>query len=85
LSDDDTQRAITADSSAPFVVKLAITMTFKKLLLVAALLAGFSGCSHNQLFSGLDQCYLADWTNHHSYLSCCCDGGSSRQRCANCH
>jgi hypothetical protein len=69
----------------PFVVMLAITMKVKKLLFLAATLwAGISGCSHNELFSGLDRCYLADWTNHHSYLSCCCDGGSSPQRCAKC-
>jgi hypothetical protein len=45
------------------------------MLLAALLLVGVCGCSHNEMFSALDRhCYLADWTNHHSCLSCCPPG-----------
>jgi hypothetical protein len=44
-------------------------------LLVVLSLCGFSGCSHNEMFSALDRhCFFADWTNHHSCLSCCPPG-----------
>jgi hypothetical protein len=51
-------------------------MVFKRLLVLIAILAplGFSGCVHNEMFSCLDYCYLADWTNQQSPLSCCPDG-----------
>jgi len=57
-------------------------MKRRTVLLIALALFAVSGCSHNNLFSRLDHCYLADWTNHHSYLSCCCDGGGNN--CQNC-
>ncbi len=32
-----------------------------------------SGCAPSELFSCIDRnCYVADWTNHHSCVSCCC-------------
>jgi hypothetical protein len=43
-------------------------------LVVILLPLGFSGCVHNEMFSFLDYCYLADWTNQQSPLSCCPDG-----------
>jgi hypothetical protein len=70
--DDDTQRAEIVAATAP---EAGLTMKLRTILVVALLLSGFAGCSHNELFSGLDYCYWADWTNHHSYLSCCNDCG----------
>jgi hypothetical protein len=48
-------------------------------LKVAALVVSFSltfaGCAPRESFSWIDRnCFVADWTNHHSCLSCCCDG-----------
>jgi hypothetical protein len=35
----------------------------------------FAGCAPRESFSWIDRnCFVADWTNHHSCLSCCCDG-----------
>ena len=35
----------------------------------------FAGCAPKESFSWIDRnCFVADWTNHHSCLSCCCDG-----------
>jgi hypothetical protein len=34
-----------------------------------------SGCFNTDPFWRLDHCYLADWTNHNSCLSCC-EGGA---------
>jgi hypothetical protein len=50
-------------------------MRLKSLLvsLAAFVALGFSGCVNVDPFSSLDYCYLADWTNHHSHLSCCKD------------
>jgi hypothetical protein len=47
-----------------------------KLFLLLLLFAPFlSGCSHNELFSCIDRhCFIADWTNHHSCVSCCRHG-----------
>jgi len=45
----------------------------------AALFAFFAlaaaGCAPRESFSWIDRnCFVADWTNHHSCLSCCCSG-----------
>jgi hypothetical protein len=51
-----------------------------RIFLATTLLSiGFSGCVHNEMFSCLDYCYLADWTNHHSHISCCCKDDSCQQ------
>jgi hypothetical protein len=63
------------------VVKVITLMKIKTVLFLALLSLGVSGCSHQDWFSSLDHCYLADWTNHHSYLSCCCDGRGNCQHC----
>jgi hypothetical protein len=44
-----------------------------KFLVLAGLLSvTLTGCAGIDLFSCCDRyCYLADWTNHHSCLSCC--------------
>ena len=45
------------------------------------LLSGSCGCAPSELFSGIDRhCFLADWTNHHSCLSCCCCKSGSCRR-----
>ena len=51
------------------------------LLLLAVSITGCSprgGCSPKDLFSWIDRnCFVADWTNHHSCMSCCnCKNGS---------
>ncbi len=34
-----------------------------------------SGCAPKETFSWIDRnCFVADWTNHHSCLSCCRNG-----------
>jgi hypothetical protein len=59
--------------------------TFKSILLVVLVSLWLSGCSHNELFSCIDRhCFIADWTNHYSCVSCCGHGSGSQQRCANC-
>jgi hypothetical protein len=41
-------------------------------IVVACLMAiGISGCRSTDPFACLDQCFLADWTNHWSCASCC--------------
>ncbi len=45
-------------------------------LKAAALILSFSfaltGCAPSELFSCIDRhCFNADWTNHHSCVSCC--------------
>jgi hypothetical protein len=33
---------------------------------------GFVGCAPRESFSWIDRhCFVADWTNHHSCVSCC--------------
>lgn len=40
----------------------------------------FSGCAPKELFSWVDRnCYVADWTNHYSCVSCCRNGGCQQQ------
>ncbi len=35
----------------------------------------FAGCAPRESFSWIDRnCFVADWTNHHSCVSCCCSG-----------
>jgi hypothetical protein len=44
--------------------------------LALALCFAFSGCAPKEMFSWIDRnCFVADWTNHHSCLSCCHNGG----------
>ena len=49
-----------------------------KAALLSLLLLVPSGCAHwgcepKELFSWIDRnCFVADWTNHHSCVSCCC-------------
>jgi len=76
---DDTQRA----ACGPLFLQAIVTMRFQTILLVGLLSLGLCGCSHRDWFAPLDRCYLADWTNHHSYLSCCRDGDGSGH-CNNC-
>jgi hypothetical protein len=51
-----------------------------KLVLILAMMVVTlaSGCAPNELFSAIDRhCFVADWTNHHSCISCCdCKHGS---------
>lgn len=36
----------------------------------------FVGCAPKETFSWIDRnCFVADWTNHHSCVSCCRNGG----------
>jgi hypothetical protein len=44
---------------------------------IAALFAAsFAGCAPKETFSWIDRhCFVADWTNHHSCVSCCRNGG----------
>jgi hypothetical protein len=51
-------------------------MRLKSLILWLALAvaSATSGCVNVDPFWRLDHCYLADWTNHQSCLSCCKDG-----------
>jgi hypothetical protein len=36
----------------------------------------FAGCAPKELFSAIDRnCFVADWTNHYSCVSCCRNGG----------
>jgi hypothetical protein len=51
---------------------MAAKLTLALILLLVPL--GLSGCVHNEMFSFLDYCYLADWTNQQSPLSCCPNG-----------
>jgi hypothetical protein len=52
------------------------------ILLLLPLMAGC--CAPSELFSCIDRnCYVADWTNHHSCVSCCCcKHGSCRRPAA---
>ena len=48
------------------------SMKLKLVLLLILCVLVVSGCSHCELFSCIDRrCFIADWTNHHSCLSCC--------------
>ena len=48
-------------------------------LLILVLLV-FAGCAPKELFSCVDRhCFVADWTNHHSCLSCCQNGGCGQR------
>jgi hypothetical protein len=51
-------------------------MRLKSLILSLTILiaSAASGCINTDPFWRLDHCYLADWTNHHSSMSCCPDG-----------
>lgn len=44
------------------------------LWLTLAFASATTGCVNVDPFWRLDHCYLADWTNHQSCLSCCDDG-----------
>jgi hypothetical protein len=52
------------------------------LLCLALLLPIAGGCrAPSELFSWIDRhCFVADWTNHHSCVSCCCCKNGSCQR-----
>jgi hypothetical protein len=51
---------------ADMIVKL------KRLVLLGMFAACLAGCAPKELFSCCDRhCFLADWTNHHSCVSCC--------------
>ncbi|HJQ79755.1 MAG TPA: hypothetical protein VJ828_07355 [Lacipirellulaceae bacterium] len=57
-------------------------MRLKSLLLCLAILvasASSGGCINTDPFWRLDHCYLADWTNHNSCLSCCPDGNCQQR------
>lgn len=47
-----------------------------KALALGVLIAfGFAGCAPKESFSWIDRhCFVADWTNHYSCLSCCRNG-----------
>lgn len=51
-------------------------MRLKSLILCLAILVApaLTGCINTDPFWRLDHCYLADWMNHNSCLSCCPDG-----------
>ncbi len=51
-----------------------MTVKLKLLMLFLPLVVSFSGCrAPSELFSAIDRhCFVADWTNHHSCVSCCC-------------
>jgi hypothetical protein len=50
-------------------------------ILLLVLLASVAGCAPSELFSSIDRhCFLADWTNHHSCVSCCCCKNGSCRR-----
>lgn len=49
--------------------------------LILPLAAGVCGCAPSELFSSIDRhCFLADWTNHQSCVSCCCCKNGSCRR-----
>lgn len=48
----------------------------KAVVLAVALTSCLGGCAPKEMFSWIDRnCFVADWTNHHSCLSCCRNGG----------
>jgi hypothetical protein len=43
--------------------------------LCVSLASCFAGCAPKELFSAIDRnCFVADWTNHYSCVSCCRNG-----------
>ena len=51
----------------------AMLATLIRFVLLLPIAVGICGCAPSELFSGIDRnCYVADWTNHHSCVSCCC-------------
>ena len=47
----------------------------KVVALVMSLAIGFVGCAPRESFSWIDRnCFVADWTNHYSCVSCCRNG-----------
>jgi hypothetical protein len=45
-------------------------------LVLSFVMYGFVGCAPRESFSWIDRhCFVADWTNHHSCVSCCRNGG----------
>jgi hypothetical protein len=71
LPPDDNAIARESQGSASGAIMRA-KYAILSLMIVAALWT--TGCAPNDLFWRLDRCYLADWTNHQSCLSCCDDG-----------
>jgi hypothetical protein len=44
-------------------------------IIIALPLFGGGCCAPKELFSCIDRhCFVADWTNHYSCVSCCCHG-----------
>ncbi|MCI0333797.1 MAG: hypothetical protein L0228_11315 [Planctomycetes bacterium] len=49
-----------------------MTARLKAATLILSFSLGLTGCAPSQLFSCIDRhCFIADWTNHHSCVSCC--------------
>jgi len=52
--------------------------SYVRTIAIGLLLAGvpaLAGCAPSQTFSWIDRhCFVADWTNHYSCLSCCTHG-----------
>jgi hypothetical protein len=52
------------------IMRLKSVMLWLTILVASAA----SGCINVDPFWRLDHCYLADWTNHNSSMSCCPNG-----------
>jgi hypothetical protein len=53
----------------------------KVIALALPLSMALAGCAPKEMFSCIDRhCFCADWTNHYSCVSCCCQGDCQQQR-----
>ena len=54
---------------------LPMSSKLKTFAAIASLFFGLAGCAPKETFSWIDRnCFVADWTNHHSCISCCTHG-----------
>jgi hypothetical protein len=71
--DDETKRIVVAKRRT--LIRGELHMLAKSHFAALALCLAFTGCAPKEMFSWIDRnCFVADWTNHHSCLSCCGKG-----------